>query len=206
VSGSHPGQDGKPTDTELVKQFQTGEDRDDAFMQLFERYGPITFAFLRRRIGNGEVAAEVNQELYLGVLTALDGFRGQASFKTWLFRMAQNRLLNLRRRWRTHADEIPAATPDALQEDLLRADQPDPDHQLAKAHVGATMQNCLAGLNEVQRAVVIGNYFGGETLEQLTRSLRLTNRSGARATLIAAQRKLRKCLEKAGVGARDIVD
>lgn len=55
---ARPGPAGQPSDADLVKRFQSGKNRDDAFMQLFERYGPITYAFLRRRIGNGDVAAE----------------------------------------------------------------------------------------------------------------------------------------------------
>ena len=56
---------------------------------------------------------------------------------------------------------------------------------------------CIAGLTEVERTVVYGQYYEETTLRELTETLRLTNRSGARAELIKAQRKLRRCLEKA---------
>lgn len=194
----------RPTDDELVRRFQAGDDRDGAFMELFERYGPITLAFLRRRIGNVDLASEIHQDLFLGVLRSLDGFRGQSSFKTWLFRMAQNRIHNLRRRWRTHLDELPSGTPEALADDVVPAAAEAPERGIARQRLDATLRRCLASLGEVQRAVVIGNYWAGTTLESLTRSLGLTNRSGARASLIAAQRKLRRCLESAGFDAADI--
>jgi len=53
----------------------------------------------------------------------------------------------------------------------------------------------------VQRAVIVGQYYEGIKLDELTRNLNLTNKSGARASLIAAQRKLRRCMEKAGVAS-----
>jgi RNA polymerase sigma-70 factor (ECF subfamily) len=195
---------GAVADEALVQRFQSGADREGAFVELFERYGPITYAFLRRRIGNADTAAELNQELYMAVLEGLDRFRGESSFKTWLFRMAQNRLSNLRRRWRTHLDELPDATPEELMDDLVVSSAALPDEEYDREARNEALERCLAALPEIQRAVVIGNYYEGVTLEQLTEQFEMTNKSGARASLIAAQRKLRRCLEKAGVSVDEI--
>jgi hypothetical protein len=46
------------------------------------------------------------------------------------------------------------------------------------------------------RAVVVEHYFDGVTLRELTERLSLLNASGSRAVLIAAQRKLRRCMEE----------
>jgi len=190
-------------DEQLVARFRSGADRDGAFFELFERWSPITYAFLRRRIGNADHAAELNQDLWTGILQGLDGFRGESSFKTWLFRLAHNRLSNLRRRWRTHLDELPDATPDDLVGDLVPTGGERPDEQLAREQASDRLETCLGGLPEVERAVIVGQYWNGETLEELTRKLHMTNKSGARASLIAAQRKLRRCLERHGLSAAD---
>jgi len=194
---------GTPDET-LVERFKSGADREGAFAELFERYGPITYAFLRRRIGNADTAAELNQELYMAVLEGLDRFRGESSFKTWLFRLAQNRLSNLRRRWRTHLDELPEEIPEELMDDLAVSTAALPDEEYGVEQRNAALERCLAALPEIQRAVVVGNYYEEVTLEELTRLLNMTNKSGARASLIAAQRKLRRCLEQAGVGTDEI--
>lgn len=186
------------TDEELVRGYQTGIDREAALVELFERYGAMTYAFLRRRIGDAQVAEEINQELYIGVIESLDRFRGDASFKTWLFRMAQNRLHNLRRRWRTHLDELPDSPPDELLEQVFASNADTPDEQYEKEETNVALERCLAELPDLQRAVVVGQYYENVTLEELTRRFQMTNRSGARASLIAAQRKLRRCLERAG--------
>ena len=186
------------TDEQLVRLYQSGEDREGSLLELFERYGQLTYAFLRRRIGDAEIAAELNQDLYIGVMESLDRFRGESSFKTWLFRLAHHRLSNQRRRWRTHLDETPDATPDELME-VLASDAIQPDEQFDKDEATRALEKCLAALPEVQRAVIVGQYYEQITLEELTKNLNLTNKSGARASLIAAQRKLRRCMEQNGI-------
>jgi DNA-directed RNA polymerase specialized sigma24 family protein len=119
--------------------------------------------------------------------------------KTWLFRLAHHRLSNQRRRWRTHLDELPDASPDDLVNVLSLSEDQQPDHQFEKSVMVKALKKCLAGLTEVQRAVVVGQYYEGITLEDMTKNLNLTNKSGARASLIAAQRKLRRCMEKSGM-------
>jgi len=186
-------------DEDLVHRFQDGTDRDGAIMELFERYGVLTHAFFARRLGNVDLAAELNQELYISVIQSLDRFRGEASFKTWLFRMAQNRLSNLRRRWRTHLDELPDAAPETLVDQLSDSEDQAPDAVVDREKVRTMLHRCLAHLPEIERAVVVGLYYDGVSLQDLTNRFEMQNKSGARASLIAAQRKLRRCLESSGV-------
>ena len=185
-------------DLDLVEAFQRGDNPEQAFRTLFERYAPVTYAFFRRRIGNAEVAAEQNQELYIAVLQHMRGFRGESSFRTWLFRMAQNRIHHWRRRLRVHTDEWADEAPEGLWEGL-DDHGPAPDEDVATVQRDRALKACLARLPDVERAVVIGNYYHEITLAALTDELRLTNKSGARALLIAAQRKLKACLRRSGI-------
>ncbi len=180
-------------DRENVDRFQSGVGTDVALARLFDRHGPVTYAFFRRRIGNEETAAELNQELWLAVVKALPEFRRQSSFRTWLFRMAHNSLWHLRRRWRTHLDEIAPDVPVELWQSL-ESDVESPQRAIEQQQMTESLTRCLATLAEVERAVIVGQYWEGATLANLTARLSLTNASGARATLIAAQRKLKRCL------------
>ncbi len=139
------------------------------------------------------------------MIKGLRRFRLESSFKTWLFRLAYNHLSNLRRRLRTRLDEQPVDPPSELWEQLL----PDPgdsaDTVLDSEETSRQLRSCLARLPELERAVVLGRYYNGTTLQELTEELKLSNRSGARAYLIAAQRKLKRCMERsiaAGVRSR----
>ena len=185
--------DRRDDDRRTVSRFQSGE-REEALRVLFERYGPVTYAFFRRRVGAPDVAADLNQDLYLDVLAGLARFRGESSFQTWLFRLAHNRLSHLRRRWRVHLDERADSTPDELLDELTTTDV-DPDREADRRRQTHALRACLARLSEIERAIVLGQYYAGATLEELTRRLGLTNPSGARAHLLSAQRHLRRCLE-----------
>lgn len=181
-------------DREYIERFQTGVGTDVALARLFDRHGQVTYSFFRRRVGNEETAAELNQELWMAVVKALPSFRRQSSFRTWLFRMAHNALWHLRRRWRTHLDEVAPDIPEELWHSF-QSDDESPQRAIEQQQVSESITRCLATLAEIERAVIVGQYWEGATLAELTERLSLTNASGARATLIAAQRKLKRCLQ-----------
>ena len=188
------------TDGALVRRFVSGQQPERAFTELFRRYGTLTHAFFRRRIGDVEVAAEQNQELYLRVLEHLGGFRGDCSFRAWLFSLAHNQLFQLRRRLRTHTDEEGAeAVTEALMSELQSPNERQPEAAAVRAEHRRLLRRCMARLSELERAVVFGQYYRQVTLRELTETLRLDNPSGARASLIKAQRRLRHCMEASGV-------
>jgi len=187
------------SDEDLVGRFQQGLDPEGVIEQLYERHRTVTYAFFRRRIGAPEIAAEQNQELYLTVIKHLPGFRGDSKFRTWLFQIAHHQLSHLRRRWRVHLDERAQDVPDDLLDRLSTNDGGGPEQRASKAQVVRALRRCMAALPAVERVVILGQYYADVTLEDLTRQLGLTNKSGARASLIAGQRRLKKCLAQAGI-------
>lgn len=189
------------TDEELVRRYREGLDAEGALLELYERYRAVTHAFFRRRIGSPDIAAEENQELYLTVVEHLKEFRGDASFRTWLFQIAHHRLAHLRRRWGIHVDERAEEVPEALWEQIAAPAEGGPEVLAARGQVARALRRCLGALPELERAVVFGEYYAGLTLQLMGEELGLTNKSGARALLIAAQRRLRRCLESAGLDA-----
>ena len=188
-----------------AERSRKGSDAANRIAALFEEYGPETYGFFRRRTGDPELAAELNQDLYLSAYQALGRFRRECSTRTWLFSIAHHRLSHLRARWRTHLDEKNASVPEKVWLGLAAEDYEVPEQAVQRAERIRELRRCLAKLSEIHRAVVIGYYYEDATLEMLTRKLGLTNPSGARAPLIAALRRLRRCLERAGVLAtRDV--
>src|SRR5260221_9471404 len=81
------------TDEELVARSQRGD--ADSFNELVLRWERPIYALAYRTIGREEDARDVCQETFLRAFRALPGFRGQAKFSSWLYRIA----LNLCRDW-----------------------------------------------------------------------------------------------------------
>ena len=81
------------TDEELVARSQGGD--ADSFNQLILRWERPIYALAYRVIGREEDARDVCQETFLRAFRALPGFKGQAKFSSWLYRIA----LNLCRDW-----------------------------------------------------------------------------------------------------------
>src|SRR5213078_4418278 len=81
------------TDEELVAKSIRGD--ADSFNELVLRWERPIYALAYRTIGREEDARDVCQETFLRAFRALPGFRGQAKFSSWLYRIA----LNLCRDW-----------------------------------------------------------------------------------------------------------
>src|SRR3954471_3692564 len=81
------------TDEELVARSRGGD--TESFNQLIIRWERPIYALAYRVIGREEEARDVCQEAFLRALRALPGFKGQAEFCSWLYRIT----LNLCRDW-----------------------------------------------------------------------------------------------------------
>jgi RNA polymerase sigma-70 factor (ECF subfamily) len=84
------------TDEELVARSRGGD--LDSFNQLVVRWERPIYALAYRVIGREEEARDVAQETFLRAFRALGGFKGQAKFSSWLYRVALNTCLNWKKR------------------------------------------------------------------------------------------------------------
>ena len=76
------------SEAELLARLREGDER--AFESLVETYHGTMIAVARAYVKTREVAEEVAQEAWLGVLNGLDGFEGRSSLKTWIMRILVN--------------------------------------------------------------------------------------------------------------------
>src|SRR5262247_3739494 len=109
------------TDEELVARSIGGD--ADSFNELVLRWERPIYALAYRTIGREEDARDVCQETFLRAFRALPGFRGQAKFSSWLYRIA----LNLCRDWIRRERRTPVVQPPEdgdSAEGIPRADVP----------------------------------------------------------------------------------
>ncbi|MGE5674709.1 MAG: RNA polymerase sigma factor [Mycobacterium leprae] len=95
------------TDEELVATYLKGNKA--AFDELAGRYEDRLYRLSFRMLGNHHDALDAVQEILLKLLAALPKFEGRSRFGTWLYRLAANTCLDIRRkRGRTAADSLEA--------------------------------------------------------------------------------------------------
>lgn len=154
------------SDEELVLRAQAGE--RDALDQLVTRHQPWIFNIAIRMLGNRPDAEDATQDVLIRALKSLRTFRGESKFRTWLYRVAANHLLNVRRQKWIASDAI-CSFPDASA-GLRRVpdfDPPDPRTVPVPVEIleEETKICCMIGtllcLDGRQRLVfVLGEIFG----------------------------------------------
>ncbi|MBT8183972.1 MAG: sigma-70 family RNA polymerase sigma factor [Gramella sp.] len=95
-------------DQQSIDSVLSGDTR--AFGVLVERYKHMVFTLALKIVGNREEAEEVAQDVFLKVFSALDTYKGEAKFSTWLYKIAYYRSLDYlkknKRQLRTSAIDI----------------------------------------------------------------------------------------------------
>jgi len=82
-------------DAALVERLKGGDVK--ALDALFRRHRGAAFGIAYRLLGRREDALDVVQESFIHVLRGIEGFRGQSSFRTWLYRIVTHAALDYRR-------------------------------------------------------------------------------------------------------------
>jgi RNA polymerase sigma-70 factor (ECF subfamily) len=125
-------QAGDPTDGELVRAFQAGDEA--AFSELIRRHRRAVYAAAHSVLRGHDAADEAAQDAFLKAWHGLRGFKGDSSVRTWLYRIGLNAAHDLRSREATQQrakDETrrlggperdPAPRPRAL-EDLIAGER-----------------------------------------------------------------------------------
>ena len=147
-------------DDDLVAQAQQGDRL--ALEELVRRHQAWVYGLAQRMLGGPDEAEDASQEILIKMVTKLSTFRQESSFRTWLYRIGVNHVLNRRRgRWerRFASFERHRTFADGLKEEpgAGRA-QPSPEDELL---VEETKSVCLAGmllcLDRTQRLLQVNN-------------------------------------------------
>ncbi|QEG37682.1 RNA polymerase sigma factor [Bythopirellula goksoeyrii] len=83
-------------DVELVRQAKNGD--RDSLERLILRHQAWIYNIAVRMVFQPQDAEEVTQEVLIKAVTRLSTFRGESKFRTWLYRITANHVLNMKRR------------------------------------------------------------------------------------------------------------
>ncbi|OYT71074.1 MAG: RNA polymerase subunit sigma [Chloracidobacterium sp. CP2_5A] len=114
------------TDEDLLRAFQRGDEQ--AFASLYQRHRAAIHRFLARRLSSPARAEEICQDVFVALVEHAASWRGEASVKTYLYRIAFNRLTSDARRSERRVMATPSATPaseKAPPREPVAAERPD---------------------------------------------------------------------------------
>jgi len=189
------------SDEELVARSAGGD--LDSFNQLVVRWERPIYALAYRVIGREEEARDVVQEAFLRAYRSLGGFRGQAKFSSWLYRIT----LNLCRDWiRRHRRAPFVETPEGV--DIVElAGETGPGESVedlvARKDLGTFVSRALDALSEEQRTAIVLKEYQGLTFQEIADLLGCPL-STVKTRLYQGLVVLRRELEQQGITA-DVV-
>jgi RNA polymerase sigma-70 factor (ECF subfamily) len=184
------------TDEELVARARGGD--LDSFNQLVLRWERPIYALAYRVIGREEDARDVAQETFLRAFRALGGFKGEAKFSSWLYRIT----LNLCRDWIRRERRTPVAqAPEGV--DLIElASESTPaesiEDLISRKELGRAVAKAMSSLSDEQRTAIILKEYQGLTFQEIADLLNCPL-STVKTRLYQGLSVLRRQLEEAGV-------
>ena len=172
-------------DEELIERFRAGIEREASATQLFGRYQRRVYLWCLRMVRDHDRALDLAQESQLKAFRGLDGFREEARFSSWLFAIVRNVCLSDLRPVRLTRD------PDFDLESLATP-AVDADARLIEFEDENALWNLVDECLEAdEREALMLRCFERVPVEEISQRLGLENRTGARALLQKARRKLR---------------
>jgi RNA polymerase sigma-70 factor (ECF subfamily) len=184
------------SDEELVARSMGGD--LDSFNQLVLRWERPIYALAYRVIGREEDARDVAQETFLRAFRALSGFKGQAKFSSWLYRIT----LNLCRDWIRKERRTPVSQPPEGIDIIELAGEGTPaesiEQLVGRKQLGRAVSKAMAMLPEEQRTAIILKEYHGLTFQEIAEMLDCPL-STVKTRLYQGLSVVRKQLEEAGV-------
>ena len=190
------------TDDELVAKSMGGD--AESFNQLILRWERPIYALAYRVIGREEDARDVCQETFLRAFRALPGFKGQAKFSSWLYRIA----LNLCRDWIRRQRRAPVMQmPEGIDPGELAAERgpvESIEELVSRRELSAVVEEAMALLPEEQRTAIILKEYHGMTFQEIA-DMQGCPLSTVKTRLYQGLSVLRRHLEKNGRMAPQLV-
>lgn len=184
------------SDEALMQQYAAGVMA--AFDTLYHRHRSGLYGFIWQQCRDPGLCDEVFQDTWLRVTRSRADYQPTAAFRTWLYQIARNRLIDL---LRLHKPDLLADSQGSGEEEAASADpyaaiasnDDGPEEALDRKQQAATLQAAIHALPAVQREAFLLREHGECTLEDIAR-LTGVNTETAKSRLRYAVNKLRAAL------------
>lgn len=159
------------SDHDVVQRARAGQ--DDAYRELLRRYQRPVFSLIYRMVRDRELAEDLAQETFVKVLNALDSYRPEFKFSSWIFKIANNAAIDhLRRRQldTLSLDGAPqATTPERVEATALQVSDrgESPLDELEARELGSAIEQAIGKLRPEYRACIILRHIEDRPYEEI---------------------------------------
>jgi RNA polymerase sigma-70 factor (ECF subfamily) len=164
----------RPEEAAVVEQLKAGS--EEAFAWLISRYQQPLYSLIYSILPNPGDAADITQEVFVKVFRGIGHFHGEASLRTWIYRIALHEALNQRRWWSRHERRQVTIEPDnedhypPTGESLIDPHE-SPFDAAAHAEIAARVEAAIREVPEPFRTVVVLRDIEGFGYEEIAEIL-----------------------------------
>ena len=191
---------GERADADLVRQAAEGD--RDAFRDLFERYQRRVLSVVMGMLHDRDAALDVTQETFIKAYRSIDRFKGEASFYTWIYRIAVNLAIDWQRREWRRPMAAPTRSPsgDGPEEDAIDRigdETPGNDPFLATRdrQLRERVREAIEELTPDHKAVILLREVEGLSYDEISRAMQCSIGT-VMSRLHYARKKLQKRLKE----------
>jgi len=186
-------------ETALIQEAKQGD--LDAFNRLVLVYQDQTYNLAFRLLGEDASAQDATQIAFINAYQAIKSYRG-GSFRAWILRILTNVCYDeLRRQKRKPTEDLNPVDIDTGEEmedpAWLSDDSKSPVEQVEQQELERAIQNCLGGLPEEFRTVIVLVDVQGMDYQEASEVVR-TPLGTIRSRLARARQRVQDCLQNAG--------
>ncbi len=177
------------SNSELVKKSQLGD--KSAFEELVKRHQDLVFSLSFKLTGNRELANDVAQEAFIRAWKAIEKFRGDSTFGTWIYRITVNTAWTLRKKAKKHY----SLNIEDTQEPVVIDEKKDPELVAINSDLSVVLRKALNQIPLEQRIIVELKNIEGRSHKEIADYLDISV-TAAKVRLHRAHQKLRNILEE----------
>lgn len=167
-----------------------------------ETYGDLLYAFTKARVSSAEIAEDIVQDTFLSAWKAREGYRGDASEKSWLYTICRNKITDHYRKAAAKLEEQGISDySDFFDEkghwikEGAAAQWSAASSRVETKEFYSVLNDCKDNLKELQKAVFVLKHFDDMKTEDICKVLNITS-SNYWVLMHRAKLQLRDCLDK----------
>src|SRR5690554_659676 len=160
----------RQTDLQLVRKVRGGDRA--AFDLLVVKYQSRVASIISRYVYDSQEVMDLTQEAFIKAYRAIDRFRGDSAFYTWLYRIAVNTAKNhLESRNRRPQGSADSAEAENFDDGRRLRDIASPERLLQREQLQKELSNAIANLPEELRSAFLLREYDGLSYEDIARIL-----------------------------------